>query len=218
MNRYRFGTWTFDAARRELANDGEAVPLSPRAFEALHLLLRSYPAAVSRDALYAHLWPDTIVNLTNLNNVIAEIRSAVHDEEKKLVVTKHRFGYAVAVPVADDQTEGGGAAPFTMSIAGQTIALRHGDNLIGRSPDAGIALDLPSISRHHAVIHVSGSHATVEDLRSKNGTFVGNRRVETSHELRDRDTVRFGTVCGVFRAVPRGGTTISDPAPDPTSR
>jgi pSer/pThr/pTyr-binding forkhead associated (FHA) protein len=75
-------------------------------------------------------------------------------------------------------------------------------------------LDLPSISRHHAVVHVSGSHAAVEDLRSKNGTFVGNGRVETSRELRDGDTVRFGTVCGVFRAVSMGATTVSDPAQD----
>lgn len=185
--------------------------LSPRAFEALHLLLRQYPNAVSKEALYATLWPDAFVELTNLNNVIAEIRSAVGDTTKKIVTTKHRFGYVVGQPVFTDHEDT--ARPpsrFTLAIGGKAVVLLEGENLVGRTDDAVVLIDLPSISRRHAVIRVAADRAEVQDLHSKNGTFIGENRVNDVRELRDRDTICFGRVCGVFRAIPLRGTTVSE--------
>jgi hypothetical protein len=173
-------------------------------------LLANYPNAVSRDDLYAALWPDTFVNLTNLNNVIAEIRSAIGDREKTIIVTKHRFGYVVGVSVMQE-TERVSRSRFTLVIAGETVVLRQGDNLVGRSPDAVVLLDLPSISRRHATIRISGDRAEVEDLQSKNGTFIGDERLEGARQLSDRDILRFGSVCGTFRSAPPG-STLTDPA------
>lgn len=203
---YRFGNCTLDIARRELTRDGAPVNLSPRAFEALEVLLKSYPSAVSRDDLYASVWPDTFVNLTNLNNVIAEIRAAAGDRSKKIVVTKHRYGYVIGVPVGRDRT----AARMSLMIAGRTINLQEGDNLVGRVPEAVVQIDEPSISRRHAVIRVSGDQAEIRDLGSKNGTFIGDQRIETPRQLADRELVRFGTICGTFRSAPPG-STITDP-------
>ena len=50
----------------------------------------------------------------------------------------------------------------------EEIALRNGVNILGRAGDGVIVLDSPTISRNHARISVSGEHATVEDLASKN--------------------------------------------------
>src|SRR5581483_6321881 len=152
MAGYRFGNCRFDVSRRELTRDGASVELSPRAFEALQLLLKSYPDAVSRDDLYASVWPDTFVNLTNLNNVIAEIRAAIGDRSKKIVITKHRYGYAIAIPVSGHFVAMSG---MSLSIGGRTVQLREGENLVGRMADAIVQIDEPSISRRHAVIHVS---------------------------------------------------------------
>ncbi len=213
MARFRFANRTLDVSRRELTRGAETIDISPRAFEALKTLLKSYPRAVSRDELYAALWPDTFVNLTNLNNVITEIRKAIGDRGKKIIVTKHRYGYGVAVPVVEE-TAGAPRSRFMLAIVGETIILRQGENLVGRSPDAAVLLDLPSISRRHAIIRVSGDRAEVEDLQSKNGTFIGDERVDQVRELSDRDLVRFGSVCGTFRSAPQG-STLTDPAEAP---
>ena len=207
MTRYDFGTCAVDVERRELRCDGDPVDISPRAFEALQVLLKKYPSAVSREDLYAALWPDTFVNLTNLNNVIAEIRAAIGDRRKRVITTKHRYGYIVTVPVTVDR---GSRSRTTLMIGGRTIQLREGENLVGRAPDAAVQIDEPSISRRHAIIRVSADRAEVEDLRSKNGTFVGDEPVNEPRELRDRDLVRFGTVCGTFRSAPPA-STLTDP-------
>jgi pSer/pThr/pTyr-binding forkhead associated (FHA) protein len=79
------------------------------------------------------------------------------------------------------------------------IALSEGDNLVGRAPDAAIWIDAPGVSRHHARIRIDGAQATVEDLGSKNGTFVGDRQVTTPTRLNDGDRVRFGSLLLTFR-------------------
>jgi DNA-binding winged helix-turn-helix (wHTH) protein len=210
MTRYRFATCTLDVGRREVVHDGETVKLSRRAFEALHILLKNYPSAVCRDDLYEALWPKTFVNLTNLNNVIAQIRSAVGDRAKKIVVTKHRFGYVIGVPVNEVALHAP-SSRFTLAIGGRTIVLRDGENLVGRADDAAVPLDQPSISRHHATIRIEGDRAELEDLRSKNGTFIGDHRVTEPRELSDRDIVRFGSVCGTFLSAP-AASTLTEPA------
>jgi DNA-binding winged helix-turn-helix (wHTH) protein len=212
MARYQFEDCVVDASRRELIRAGKVMKLSPRAFEALETLLKSYPSAVSKQHLYAALWPDTFVNLTTLNNVIAEIRSAIGDRGKRIVITKHRFGYLIGVPVIEEVRAPSIRSRFTLAIGHETIPLREGENLVGRSSDAVVQLDLPPISRRHAVIRVSGNHVVVEDLQSKNGTFIDGQRVQELCELHDRATICFGSICGVFRAIESGGTTATDPA------
>ena len=50
-------------------------------------------------------------------------------------------------------------------------------NTIGRAAVSTIVLDLPEVSRLHARIRVSSNGATLEDLSSRNGTFVGGVRI-----------------------------------------
>lgn len=211
MALYRFAQCELDTSRRELRRGGDAVRLSPRSFKALEMLLQRYPSAVSRDELYGALWPDTFVNLTNLNNVIAEIRSAIADRSKKIVITRQRFGYGIGVPVVTDRQGRAPRSRFSVAIAGETFILHEGENLVGRSPEAVVVLDLPSISRHHAVIRVSTDSSEVEDLKSKNGTFVRGERVGRVRELLDGDAIQFGSICGIFRGVAVGATTATDP-------
>lgn len=71
--------------------------------------------------------------------------------------------------------------------------------LIGRGKDCGIVLHDVSVSRIHAKIsRLADGRVTVEDLRSSNGTFVNDRRVETQ-ELSHGDRLRFGTVAFAFQ-------------------
>jgi hypothetical protein len=49
--------------------------------------------------------------------------------------------------------------------------------MIGRLPDNTIVIDNPAVSSHHARVFVDGEQMVVEDLRSKNGTYVNEQHV-----------------------------------------
>ncbi len=78
------------------------------------------------------------------------------------------------------------------------------DENVGREPSADLWFGHPSISREHARIVVEGDTAAVEDLGSKNGTFVGSRRVEGRLALADGDEIRVGEVRLLYRGPTAG--------------
>ena len=69
---------------------------------------------------------------------------------------------------------------------------------IGRQQESDIVLELPGVSRHHARIERHGSEFIVRDQGSTNGTWLGNRRIE-SYSLQDGDTLRVGGAQLVFK-------------------
>jgi pSer/pThr/pTyr-binding forkhead associated (FHA) protein len=62
---------------------------------------------------------------------------------------------------------------------------------IGRTADNDIQIDVPNVSRHHAVLLANPRNCRIEDLNSTNGVMVNGQRV-TRQELRDGDTVTIG--------------------------
>ncbi len=86
---------------------------------------------------------------------------------------------------------------------GQSLSLREGENVLGRDDGASVVLDEPSVSRRHACITVAAGSAVLEDLGSRNGTVVRGERVHGPVVLEDRDTIRLGWACLVFRLPPR---------------
>ena len=62
---------------------------------------------------------------------------------------------------------------------------------MGRDPDLELFLDSQGVSRRHALIRIAGEEATVEDLGSKNGTFIADRRLDSPTRLVEGD-VRLG--------------------------
>jgi len=88
--------------------------------------------------------------------------------------------------------------------------LIEGANLLGRDPTAHVVVDKPGVSRLHARIVVSGSEAAIEDLGSKNGTFVAERRVDGLQSLSDLDSVRLGRTVLVYRSPLRPAATKTE--------
>lgn len=183
--RLRFGVFTFDSGARELRNDGAPVALSPKAFRLLELLIESRPKPVTRDVLYAALWPDVVVEPGNLHTLVSEVRAATSPEA---IRTVHRVGYAfVAAGAFEDSTH------YSLVVGSEEIPLRSGENVIGRDPHDAIVIRAPEVSRHHARLVVEGPRVTLEDLGSKNGTFIGTRRVTAATEVRAGDEILVGT-------------------------
>ena len=68
----------------------------------------------------------------------------------------------------------------------------QGDNvMVGRDRTCSIVLSHPAVSRRHARMTLNGTSWIVEDLKSANGTYVNNTRVERM-KLKAGDVVRFG--------------------------
>jgi pSer/pThr/pTyr-binding forkhead associated (FHA) protein len=69
--------------------------------------------------------------------------------------------------------------------------LKLGETRIGRRPDCDVVLNDALVSGEHAVVTTVGMKSTIQDLGSKNGTFIENKRV-TRHELRHGETIIVG--------------------------
>jgi DNA-binding winged helix-turn-helix (wHTH) protein len=208
----RFGPFTFDSDARELRRSDEALHVSPKAFDLLQRLIESRPRALSKREILDLVWPATFVSSGTLTAVVAELRRALGDaaREPRYIRTVHRFGYAFCAAIdRRERADNSGEANYRLILGRREIALLPGDNILGRNHDAVAWIDDPSISRVHAVIHIASGGATIEDLGSKNGTFVRGIRVEASQSLSDGDILMVGRVPIVFRIFSESGSTES---------
>jgi DNA-binding winged helix-turn-helix (wHTH) protein len=213
--RVSFEGFVLDTAMRQLSRGGTRVHLEPKAFELLELLVARRPEAVSKTEIQGRLWPDTFVSESSLTSVVAQVRKALADDRRRerFVRTIHGFGYAFSGEVAS----GAGTPP---DPPGRLIweelvfLLQPGENLLGRSEEASVLIDAPGVSRRHARIVVTDDRATIEDLASKNGTFVGEHRLDGPTPLHDGDRLRLGRQLLVFRrAVSAAPTRTEGPPP-----
>jgi len=203
----QFGEFAVDFGSRQLLRGAEAIHVGPKAFELLELLLKSRPRALSKSQLQNQLWPRTFVSESNLTSLVAELRTALGDKARqpRFIRTVYGFGYAFSGRAAD-LADNGGATPargvrLRLFLENREIALREGENLLGREDESVAWLESPTVSRRHARILVSGGKATLEDLGSKNGTFVRGRRLTMPSPLSDGDEIRVGQVRMTFRVL-----------------
>jgi hypothetical protein len=200
-----------DTESRQLLKGGAEYHLSPKAFQLLFLLLESRPRAVSKMELHERLWPDTFVSDATVTSLVAEVRAALGEKagRGRFVRTVHRFGYAftgVATEAPRANAGDGRARCWIVWEHGQ-VALMEGDHLLGRDDDVAVWLESPTVSRHHARISVAGGEARVEDLDSKNGTYVRGERLAASSALSDGDEIRLGSVTLTFRSPAASAST-----------
>jgi DNA-binding winged helix-turn-helix (wHTH) protein len=201
-----FGDCVLNNETREVSREGRPLHLQPKAFRLLEVLVERRPKAVSKEELIGLLWPKTFVAEGNLARLVAEVREAIGDDahEPRFIRTVHGFGYAFH----GKATSAAGERPVFKLIWGdREIALDEGENLLGRDPLSIACIDVGSVSRHHARITVTGDQATIEDLDSKNGTYVRGRRLKGGAPLHDGDALRLGSVPLMFRRFGSGGTT-----------
>ena len=216
--RIRFGECLLDSETRELYLRGETVHVQPKAFQFLELLLANRPRAVSKSQIHEKLWPGTFVSDSTLTSLLVEVRDVIGDEARHplYVRTVHRFGYAFCGSAQEvrEAVSSGPARKWSCWIlrGRKRTALEPGETVIGRDPGAGLFIDDPSVSRRHARIVVTSESATLEDLGSKNGTYLGDQRVEAPVPLDDGARIRIGTVALTFRmfSLPNSTQTAVD--------
>jgi DNA-binding winged helix-turn-helix (wHTH) protein len=93
---YRFGDFELHPADRLLKGAGRAVPLQPKAFDALLCLVRRAKHLVSKEELIHTLWPSVHVSEANLTNTIVGLRKIVG---RDAICTVSKHGYRFELPV-----------------------------------------------------------------------------------------------------------------------
>lgn len=81
---------------------------------------------------------------------------------------------------------------YRLKLQHMRYPLRLGETLLGRSPYCSIVLSGPQVSRQHAAIRVTRDGVQVEDLGSRNGTWVNRRRLSETCALVPGDTIDVG--------------------------
>ena len=98
---YEFGPFRVDLDKQILLRENHPVPITPKAFDTLLILVRHSREVVSKDELMKAVWPDAFVEEGNLSQHIFALRKALGDtpEERKYIVTLPGRGYRFAAEV-----------------------------------------------------------------------------------------------------------------------
>jgi Tol biopolymer transport system component/DNA-binding winged helix-turn-helix (wHTH) protein len=128
--RYRWDRFGLDLDRYRLERDGEAVPLEPKAFNLLALMVQRPEHVFTKQEIFNAVWPDTAVSDHALTRVIAQIRRAIGDEarEARFLETVPTRGYRwihPVEPVQDDRSEPATLSSPPVPAIGAPAAIRR---------------------------------------------------------------------------------------------
>jgi TolB-like protein/DNA-binding winged helix-turn-helix (wHTH) protein len=102
---YRFTEFTVDTDQRVLLREGKPVPLTPKVFDTLLILLKGNGRIVEKEELMNGLWPETFVEEANLTFNIKQLRKSLGDDARRprYIETVARRGYRFIASVATDE-------------------------------------------------------------------------------------------------------------------
>jgi DNA-binding winged helix-turn-helix (wHTH) protein len=199
--KYLFGSVCLDRAARTVAAAAGPVHLTRKAFDLLLLLLDCRSSVVSKEQIHERLWPETFVTESNLQTLIHEIREAIDapGQPQSWIRTVRGVGYCFDgdVLVSDPQPSRIDRPAAWLLGESTRVALQAGENIVGRGGDGIVEIDAPTISRRHARITVRDS-VRLEDLGSKNGTWLADERLTSPCALSDGAVVRLGSATFTF--------------------
>jgi len=126
---YHFGPFALHPASRLLMRDGAVVPLTSKAFEALLTLVRHVGTVVGKDELLRQVWPDAVVEESNLTQTIFMLRKALGDSvrDHRFIVTVPKRGYCFVAEVRE-RAEADDVATGVHSAARALLGRRHTEN------------------------------------------------------------------------------------------
>jgi DNA-binding winged helix-turn-helix (wHTH) protein len=188
------GGWLVVPSLNRLSRGEETVRLELKLMEVLVHLAERTGQLVSKRELIDAVWKVEVISDGTLTRAIALLRKALGDESRnpRFIETIPKRGYRFIAPVEFMDSTHSTDLRFKVEVSDGEIPLAEGENLIGRDPEATVRIDIGGVSRRHAMIVVDGAYATLEDLDSKNGTYLRGRRVQKPTRLAHGDEIRIG--------------------------
>jgi len=188
------GEWLVAPSLNRLSRGEDTVQIELKVMEVLvHLAGRPGELVTKRELIDA-VWKVEVITDGTLTRAIALLRKALGDDARnpRFIETIPKRGYRIIAPVKYLDAGHSSKLRFKLEAADGEIRLAEGDNLIGRDPDAKIRIDIGGVSRRHAKIVVDDADVTLEDLGSKNGTYLRGRRINKPIRLAHGDEIRIG--------------------------
>src|SRR5213078_576642 len=114
---YEFGPFHIDKVNHVLMRDGETLPLKPKVFDTLLLLVENRGRVLDKDELLSRLWPDTVVEESNLSQNVYLLRKALGDEPggEAYIETMPKRGYRFVASVNEVEASGADLLPIEPS-------------------------------------------------------------------------------------------------------
>lgn len=122
--RYSFGEFSIAPGERQVFQGTRTIPLPPKTFDVLHLLVRNHGDLVSRSQISATIWPDVHVTDANLTNIVVALRKILGRDS---IQTVSKFGYRFTLSVTGEP--GVKQVAYASFVRGKEL-LQH------RSPDS----------------------------------------------------------------------------------
>jgi DNA-binding winged helix-turn-helix (wHTH) protein len=213
---FHLGDWLVEPTLDRISMEGKVVQLRPRAMDVLACLAATAGTLATKRDLIDAVWQTEFVSEHALTQVIAELRAALGDDARNPTYIENipRRGYrlvAALTPVAASVPSSREASlPFKLQGEDADYPLEQGPNIIGRTAEAEICIDRTEVSRCHARVFVAGTTATIEDLGSKNGTYVNGARLEQPTLLNNGDEIWIGRSVARLRFLVEGEPTMTE--------
>ncbi|MFZ2000783.1 MAG: tetratricopeptide repeat protein [Candidatus Sulfotelmatobacter sp.] len=181
-NFYEFGPFRIDLEERQLLRGQNPIPLTPKAFETLLILIRSSERIVLKDDLMKALWPDSFVEESNLTQNIFVLRKALGESAQgaRYIATVPGRGYRFTEKVRDVTDEPTGLVIESRSIQKVTIEeSKPQRNLLAVSLTAIALAGLVGLLLYHVVRNrqlrarrETASSAAVQSTKSRRAIAV----------------------------------------------
>src|ERR1035441_9533704 len=189
---YKFGPFRVNLAEHQFRQDGQPIPLTPKVFQTLEILLRNRERIVSKRELLSTMWPECHVEDANVTQNISVLRKALGeaDSATRFIATFPKQGYRfigeveevgeqpVSAPTAHLPAPGptlGRGFPYVWVIGFVLLPL----TLLAVARLVRTAPRMPELGRQRAITHLPGR--TYQPVLSPDGTrvaFVSHKDLE----------------------------------------
>jgi serine/threonine protein kinase len=125
---YEFGEFRMDAQNRILRRGQSLVPLTPKAFEVLRVLVQKNGEVIAKDELMNAAWPDSFVEESNLTQTVFMLRKALGEtRDQPYILTVPGRGYRFIAPVikpepAKEPVAASSESPVTENLTGKKVS------------------------------------------------------------------------------------------------
>ena len=153
---YSFGVFRVDALERLLFKDNREIPLTPKAFDTLLVLIENSSHVLTKQELMQKVWPDSYVEENNLAQNISTLRKAL-GENYIQTVPKRGYRFVADVRLGQDETVIVHERTRARIVVERTDDEDETRELKPIPALAGNVIDVPALHTHKA-------HADVHDL------------------------------------------------------
>ena len=167
---YEFGEWRLEPSEHLLLRNGSAVPLGPKLFETLLVLVENAGRLVTKEEFMKRVWGDSFVEDLVLTKNISQLRKILGDGEEPVIETVPKRGYRLLIPAtARERTQS--TAPAAQSKQPKSTSLSL---MAYATVGALVVAALIVATRRPQSLHASNFVQITNDGRAKQGPIVSD--------------------------------------------